>query len=118
MNLKHFTTYDMFINYVSKTINNCLRKEETANTDENTDENIDENTDENIDENIDETTDLALILNSSNENYVSKNIEMSDNDYNSNDSVNSDSSENINIENNNNRAIVKNRKRHQMNSCS
>ena len=27
MNLKHFTSYDMFINYVTKSINDCLKNE-------------------------------------------------------------------------------------------
>ena len=27
MNLKHFTSYDMFINFVTKSINNCLKNE-------------------------------------------------------------------------------------------
>jgi hypothetical protein len=105
MNLKHFTTYDMFITYVSKTINICLTKYQP--------------------ENNDEPISSGLILASSNQNYVSKNSESScddnvisdssennDND----DCVNSDSSENI--DNNNNIDSVKKLRKYKMNSCS
>ena len=33
MNLKHFTTYDMFINYATKSINNCLEKNKDTQVD-------------------------------------------------------------------------------------
>ena len=31
MNLKHFTSYDMFINFVTKSINNCLKNIDNEN---------------------------------------------------------------------------------------
>ena len=117
MNLKHFTTYNMFITYVSKTINICLEKAQPENKNENKDEDKDEDKDEPISS--------GLILNSSNQNYVSKNSESSyddnvisdssennDND----DCVNSDSSENI--DNNDNIDSVKKLRKYKMNSCS